>query len=153
MTEIVKNHALEFYRELEKRADANEFGIPVFEGQVTKVMHYLGISSRWYSPIIRLLRECEAITLIQRGTRYQPTVIVLRGEPTDEKISEKGLTTAGPPATLVARLESRIAALESWRVSTNGFNLVEAMANHELRLSQLESSIQERESNSKPMSN
>lgn len=131
-------HSLAFYRELEKRADTNEDGIVVFEGHTTKVMNHLSISSTWYSPIMRALTECDCIISLQRGTVHQPSLIILRGEPTEENFSSGGLTPARHLATLVARLEKRVNALEGWREAQGGLNVAEAMLNLERRLSQLE---------------
>lgn len=132
------SHTLEFYRELEKRADANEHGVLVFEGQTTKVFRYLGISNAWYTPIMYALVESDSIISVQRGNKHQPSILVLRGEPTEEKISEKALTSGPHVATLVAALESRVRALEAWRESQGGLNVTKAMLDHERRLSRIE---------------
>ena len=136
-------HSLAFYRELDNQAETNEDGVRVFEGHTTKLMNQLGISSSWYSRIMRILEEGDSIVMLQRGTAHQPSVIVLRGEPDEEKINESDLTAPRHLATLVERLEKRVAALEGWRESHGGLNITSAMLNHESRISQLE---QERES-------
>jgi hypothetical protein len=131
-------HSLAFYRELDSQAETNEDGVRVFEGHTTKVLNHLGISSAWYSRIMRILEEGDSIVTIQRGTAHQPSIIVLRGEPDEEKISESDLTSPRHLATLVARLEKRVAALEGWRESQGGLNISNAMLSHESRISQLE---------------
>lgn len=131
-------HSLAFYRELEKRAELNEDGILVFEGHTTRVMRYLTISSTWYSPIMRTLAGCDSIVVLQKGTVHQPSIVVLREPPTEEKIFGQDLTTTRHLATLVERLEKRVNALEGWREAQGGLNVANAMLDLERRLSQLE---------------
>jgi len=147
LTRALTIHTIEFYKELEKRAERNENDILVFTGHTTKVMNYLGISSAWYSRIRDALLSQGCIAIHQRGTIHQPSIIVLRGEPTSEKISAEDLTSAGRTATLVERLDKRLAALEAWRIESNGTNVMLALVNIESRLSRLERLVKPDESN------
>ena len=140
----LKRHSFEFYKELEKRSEVNEYGIRVFVGKTTQVTHYLGISTSYYSQIINVLIASDCIRIIQRGTGRQPSIVVLVSELTDENYSEEGLTSAAGRAILVASLEKRVAALEAWRISIGGdkVNFADTMRNHESRLSRVEERVQ-----------
>jgi len=147
LTRALTIHTLEFYRELENRAERNEHDILVFTGYPTKVMNYLGISKTYYSRIRDALLSQGCIVIHQRGTVHQPSIIVLRGEPDAEKIFAGDLTTAERAATMMERFDKRLAALEAWRIESNGTNVLMALVNIESRLSRLERLVKPDESN------
>lgn len=149
MSKTLAGHTIRFYQELEKRAKKDENGYPVFEGHTTKVFAHLGISTSWHSQIMRILQDSQSIEVIRRGTANGPSVLVLWDEPSEERIYEFDLTRPDNLATMVERLERRVNALESGRLRESGLDIPQAMANHESRISQLESFKQERETNAK----
>ena len=131
-------HSLAFYREMESQAKIEPGGMLLFEGHTSKVLNHLGISTSWWSQIIRTLVEHGNIMVLQKGSVHQASIINLRSEPSEEKISESDLTRRGQGATLVARLEKRVGALEGWRESQAGLNVPRAMLDLEQRIAHLE---------------
>jgi hypothetical protein len=132
----VIKYARVLYAILDSYAVDNEYGERIYTGFISEAYKDLGASSSYYTRIMRILVKVGAIEQVQRGARTQPSVIWLKGMP--EEISPEGLTTAREAATLLAELERRTSALESWRETTGGLNIQEAFRNMENRLSKLE---------------
>ena len=131
-------HSLAFYRELESQAKTEPGGMLLFDGHHTKILNYLGISTSYWSKIMRTLIEHGNIVVLRKGNVRQTSLITLRSEPSEEKISESDLTRPDDGATLVARLEKRVGALEGWRESQAGLNVPRAMLDLEQRIAHLE---------------
>jgi len=110
----------------------------LFDGHHTKILNYLGISTSYWSKIMRTLIEHGNIVVLRKGNVRQTSLITLRSEPSEEKISESDLTRPDDGATLVARLEKRVGALEGWRESQAGLNVPRAMLDLEQRIAHLE---------------
>lgn len=140
MNSQLAGHCYAVYEELAKRAEMNGKGELVFVGKMTDVHRYLGISSSMYSRIKRILEGAKSIEVLQRGTAAQPSIILLRGEPSAEIFSDSGLTSPRKLATLVGQLEKRVAALETWRESIP-INVLQALREHEERIEWLEASV------------
>jgi uncharacterized protein with NAD-binding domain and iron-sulfur cluster len=136
----LKRHTFEFYSELEKRSEVNEYGIRVFVGEYTKVLTEMKVSTTHWSAIREILITSGCISIVQRGTAHQPSIVVLITEPTDENYSAGSLTSAPHPAILVASLEKRVAALEAWFITLGGdkVNFAEIVRNHERRITKVE---------------
>jgi len=130
-------HAIAFYEELERRASPDDGGNPVFMGNITNVYNSLGISSSMYSRVKRILTGSGAITMLQRGTANQPSIIALHGAPDAEALADQDLTQPRRLATMVGELEKRVAALES-RLP---LDVAHALREHEIRLNKLEGSV------------
>ena len=139
-TPAVLAYAILFYQYLDEQAEVNEYLERVFTGSKGEAYKAVGASSTHHSDIRRLLIESGSITELQRGTGKQDSIIVLNG--LDENILAVPLTPPGRAATLPVGVARRLAALESWRETTGGINIQQALRNIELRLSKVESHVQ-----------
>jgi hypothetical protein len=129
-------YAVEFYLILDKLAEENEYHERVFTGSMMKAYRQLGASSTYWTQIRKILVDSGSITILQRGTGNQASIIVLNG--LDEKISAEALTRPARAATVGAEVERRVRTLEAWRETTGGINIAEALRNMERRLTKLE---------------
>lgn len=122
-----------------------------FTGSLTKVFYLADVPIAYYSKVRRVLIESGSITFIQRGSRYQETVISLHHEPPSNEsalaeISSLGDLTGGANlATLVTEQGAAIQRLEAWRESLGGINIAEVFKDMERRLNNLEVQVGQRE--------
>jgi hypothetical protein len=142
-------HAVKVYEALEKQSTINEHEERVFEGYLIDLYRQVGASSRYYSPIRKLLDSPQidpCIEFLQRGTGAQVSIIKLNHPPPPEwsTIAESDLTGSGGGAILLAELQAQVNQLQAWRESIGEVNLSEALVDFERRLKKLE-----RESNGK----
>lgn len=111
-----------------------------FTGKLTDIWNSVGASQTFYSKVRKLLLDEGCITVVERGSRNVPSVIVLNHPPPDAP-PEAEREAANPHLTraaTLARVEGRVKALEGWRESTGGINIAEALRNFEKRLSRVE---------------
>ena len=111
----------------------------VFRGNIGDVFSASGVSKSYYSPIRKFLMECGAITILERGTAHNPSLVVLDPDrppptvlPSIVKSEEERLTLAEE----VGRLSHTV---EVWETRLGGINIQEALRNFERRISRLES--------------
>lgn len=110
----------------------------VFRGKVGDIFSLAGVSKTYYSVVRKILTDCGAITMIQRGTTHELSVLVLDPDrpppnelPDNVKSHRKVLTDPDRFDTL----ERRVQVIEK---QTGGLSIVEAFRNFELRLLALE---------------
>lgn len=137
----VLQYAIKLYQYLDELAEVNEYHERVFTGKVSEAYKAVGASSTYHSDIRKLLIDSGSITVIQRGTGKQASEWALNG--LDENILAVPLTPLGTAATMRAEVERRVRSLEAWRETTGGINIAEALRNIELRLSKVESQMQQ----------
>ena len=135
----VLKYAIQLYQYLDERAEVNQYHEHVFTGRVGEAYKAIGASSTYHSDIRKLLIESGSVTVLQRGTGKQASEWVLNG--LDENILVVPLTPPEPGATMGVQVDRRLAALESWRETTGGINIAEALRNMESRLTKLEGQV------------
>lgn len=131
----------------------------VVEVRLSQLFKECGIPGTYYARIRAILFDGAdpCVVMLSRGVVGRPSVVCLRHPPSKEIFTDEGLTTRPHTATLYADATARIKQLEAWRetVSPAGFNVVEALRDHEHRLARLEAQMaempatQERQSNGK----
>jgi hypothetical protein len=134
-----------FYDELHKQAKPEEVNgeqTPVFRGSMTKVWHQVSNSQSYYVPVQDFLRSYGYMTILQRGSRGKDSVIVFHGRPNRADLDGLDLTALSEPAKLKAEIEEIQKRL-------GGIDIVEAFANVEGRLKELETLVQREEVNGK----
>ncbi|HEY1248822.1 MAG TPA: hypothetical protein VGE97_07545 [Nitrososphaera sp.] len=95
----VHDDAIALYRALDAAATTEQLNghdERVFRGSIVKVFRSLDISQSRYTEVRRTLLDNDAITILQRGSRNNPSIIVLNGEPDVSSIvtlESLGLTT------------------------------------------------------------
>jgi len=103
-------HTTALYRSLDAAATTeivNDREARVFRGSIVRAFRGLGISQGYYSEVRKGLVETESITIIRRGSRNSPSVIVLHREPdkkTLEAIESSELTNDSEVAILLQEL-------------------------------------------------
>lgn len=137
--ETVLKHAKVFYAELDN-ASVNG----VFTGSLTKI--FTGVCelpTSYYTPVKQFLDDFECLEIKERGTRKQPSVVMLLKPPPDVlpdlyvKSSPDALTDRETVAILVAEVES----LKAWRKSHRGVDLPEALRTIDRRLAVIEKQL------------
>jgi hypothetical protein len=136
----VLRHALAVYDELRKRAREDDALGLVYEGKLKDVYVYLNISSSAYTRIRRVLLGCGSIEILQRGSRYQPSIVALRDRPPDgnHELTGEDLTGYTAPARILVELQAEVQALGTWRETLREVNLTEVLRNFEDRITRLE---------------
>ena len=150
VTGNILRYATILYDGMKERADQYTEGTFVYHGKVTELFKELGIPQMYYSRIRRFLIHSDCIRMVKRGARGLGSEVQLlrRPEPSDEsaeivKLSLNRLTVPSDPATVRPEFERRIGRLEKWRETLGGLNIAEAMRNFELRISKLETELQD----------
>lgn len=111
--------------------------VPVFRGRIGDLYDEAGVSKAYYSKVRRILLDCGAIQILERGTIHAPSIVVVDPNktppvaPPNVKLIESGLTK--PPRG--DKIERRVTALEN---KLGGLDIVEALRNLENRLSLIE---------------
>lgn len=141
----VAKHTIAVYDELVKRATTNDNDELVYNGNITEVFNYLGISTSMYSRVRKVLVESRSIEFLQRGNVAQPSIVLLLGEPSVESLGRKDLTQARRLDKVVGELEKRVAALEAVQAGIPA-NVSQALWDHESRLNELEKNATDGES-------
>jgi hypothetical protein len=123
----VAEHALNLYNAmLEQSVDG------VFEGSLIQVYDSTVSSRAFYSKIMQGLQHSGSITLLQRGSKNQPSRVALNYPPEDvENFQPRGLTRQGDLATI----RQRIKDLEN---QTGGIHIGQAIGELEQRVTKLE---------------
>ena len=131
----LNDHCMAVYKALEAHAKpmkVDDDDCLVFEGSLTEIWLPLKISQSYYSKVFSFLRDSDSISVIQRGSRMHPSLIVLNGEPPPVE---------GHPANPLTRptehdkLASRVAHIES---RLGGMNVLEAIRDLDERVKRLE---------------
>lgn len=126
-----------------------ELEVLVFRGSIGNVFDSAGVSKTYYSPVRKILLDCGAITILEKGNIHNPSLVVLNPEtpppqeyPPNVKSDPEDLTDAETVDTVSRRVE----VLEN---RLGGLSIVEALKNIEFRLSQLETQTGDRRENGK----
>jgi hypothetical protein len=129
----VTERATMLYDHLDSKA-VDEDGGRFFRGSIVAAYDELGISHSHYSTVQRLLVVSGAMELIQRGARGIESVYLLHGRPDPDKLRKLSLTKPDNRATVA--LEQRVADIQR---QIGGLDIVQALADLEKRLGELES--------------
>jgi len=138
---IIFDYTCLYYKRLREAAqleDVHGTQVPVFRGSVTRVFRDMAISQSYYSRIKKALTEMGCMTALKQGSRNVDSVIVLHHEPTEEgweNFSEKDLTVKLDAAILSQRLQDVIESI-------GGLNVKKALADHEVRIANLEREVE-----------
>lgn len=139
MITAVAVHARNLYELLDEKAtmeNVDGLAVKVFRGPLTERYKAAHISKAYYSKIIRLLEDSGAISFLQKGARFQQSVILLNGEPDLDKLAELSpQPLTGATSSAMVQLEQRVENLEK---RLEGLDLVSLLKNYEERLSALE---------------
>jgi hypothetical protein len=117
----------------------------VFRGKFGDVFEDSGASKAYYTPIRQILEDCGAIVMIERGTAYAPTALVVDpGKPPplaypksagvnvkSPEIEEMLLTLTDDVGTLREKLENVAERI-------GGLNILRVLEDFERRISRLE---------------
>lgn len=147
MAEIaVLKYAKEFYHLLR-----NEAVDGVFEGSLVDAFHKVGASRTYYSSARKVLEESGSVEILQRGNRAVPSRVQVNDLARNDVLEAlaDSLTTGASDATLkgyigvlaraVAELQRRLDRQLGKSPDQGGLLIVEAIRDHELRLTKLES--------------
>lgn len=151
-------YAHRIFNEMCEKAVEEEIFVPlqdepqklqVFTGSLTEIFDRSGASKGYYTEIRDLLMQNGSIVMLERGTARNPSKIAVRPDrspplryedapnvksrPNIAEISKSALTATDEAATLRVEVERLAARL-------GGINIVEALSNHEIRISRLENS-------------
>lgn len=131
-------HSHSTYEALEHSASTEHVGdqeLRIYRGSVTKLWKTLNISMGYYSDVFTALEHNSCITRIQQGGRNVDSIIVLHGPPAWESWTTEGLQEPLTQPKPTDILSQRVEDLER---RLGRLNIVEALANHEERLTALE---------------
>ena len=132
-------HALNLYESLQAKAVVKDDEL-VFSGSLVEMFRSLKISQGYYSDVTRGLYTLGCMQMKQRGARSSPSIIVLHNPPTVEAwaaLADSDLTTRPSGATMLEK------QLENLERRMGGMDIVEAFADHEARIVQLENLTRE----------
>jgi hypothetical protein len=128
----------DFYKRLNNEAERetiNGIKVDVFKGSLTELYRAMGIGQSYYSRIMDSLKSMGCVTMVQRGSRKTPSILVLHHAPDrgewQAHHARPDLTKRMEGATLsdrVFNVEQRL----------GGINIVDAFKNLEERLQALE---------------
>jgi hypothetical protein len=145
MASTVFHHAHKFYTALDERATdevwENGAKVRVFRGKVTIIFRSLEISQSYYGRVKTALTESGCISFAQVGSRGTPSTILLHHPPSSEEFAlreERPLTKNVEAAMLSQRMDG----IEN---RLGGLNVVEAFANVEGRLRDLDSRLRQQD--------
>lgn len=113
----------------------------VFRGKLTDVFEDSGASKAYYSPIRTILSECGAVIMLERGTAYSPSALVV--DPSKPPpLANPPIVKSPDPAELLLTLTDEVGTLRESMKSTaermGDLNIVEVLRNFEIRISRLE---------------
>jgi hypothetical protein len=145
MASTVFQHAHTFYTAMDERANDeiwdNGAEVRVFRGKVTIVFRSLEISQSYYGRVKTALIESGCISFAQVGSRGNPSTILLHHPPSSDEFSlreDRPLTKNVEAAMLSQRMDG----IEN---RLGGMNVVEALANVESRLRDLDSRVRQQD--------
>lgn len=127
------SHCALLYNKLDSEANEDH----VWQGKIIDACRSLGINVGSYSRVVNALRRLGCIEQLEQGYRSRPSIYRVHYPPTPEVWAERApdrtedLTSAPSSDTMAARLKDLEAQI-------GGINLVDALANIEARLQQLE---------------
>ena len=114
----------------------DEQNVRVWRGRLIETCGDLGIPEGSYSKVVTRLRELGCIEQVTRGFRGTAlSTYIVRYPPTDEVWNVK---SSSDPLTTAPTVDSLVARMENLERQLGGLNVVDAMANFEKRLQQVE---------------
>ena len=144
--------AREVYRRMHELSEVNEYGERLYEGNVVELFVEICGTMSNYGRIFDLLKAHDALRLVRRGNRYQPTLVELTGDAEkiqrDSLLPPEHLTPSRHDATLASEIESRLVpavkSLQAWRESLErgGLDVAKVLQDYELRITKLEREVQ-----------
>lgn len=133
----VYEYGLAFYNALNDAAtteDVNGKDVRIFRGSITEQYRKLGVSQSHYSEVRKGLINGESITILQRGSRGNESIVVIHFPPTEESfISGRKLDLTKPET--VGNMLVEIAELKRL---LGKIDVPKALINLEQRLAELE---------------
>ncbi len=116
--------------------------VRIWKGYLTQACGLVEIPEGVRNRVIKRLGDVGSIQVVEQGRRNYPSVVALMYPPTDEvwrayqdETLQSELLTSGPdPATLAQQIRDI-------REQMGGVNLVEALKNHEERITSLETKL------------
>lgn len=133
-------HATALYHALDAAATTETLDgedTRVFRGSIVRVYRSLDISQAHYSEVRRGLLEANCMTILQRGSKHNPTVIVLHKEP--DESSMVSYETLGLTNEVSAGIV--LQELRDMRRRIGSIMIPDALINIERRLQELDKRI------------
>jgi hypothetical protein len=106
----------------------------LWQGKLVQTCESVGIKYGSYRKIVKRLQQIDSIQILETGNRGTPTIILLLGEPTEERWTN-------PPLTKVAESDRVISAAEVLLQQLGGADLGKMLINFEDRLKTLEARL------------
>lgn len=134
-------HSEALYREMSERAKKEEIrGVKVnaFRGSITSLYRELGFSYTYYGDIRRALERSGCITLVQRGTSTQDSIIVLHRAPDRQAWQSESEDLTAPLHDAMLRQE-----IDDIKSQLGGINIVDAFTDVERRLNELDAKVKQ----------
>lgn len=147
-------HANAVWRLMLENAETEKVAIPmtddvveclVFRGRIGDVFKAANVSNTYYTPVRKILVDFGSITILERGTVHNPSLVILDPDRPPPTTAEELIVKSDPEDLttdeLLAMLLRRVEVLET---RLGGINIVEAFRNVETRLSNVESQTGDR---------
>lgn len=144
--ETILRYAHDLYNALLDKATTQPEGGWLFVGSVTDVYNELKLSSSVYSHVRKMLTsdsqglgegDQPCIEFVQRGNRATPSVILLHHPPPDLPPADFTFDHLTDRET-IDTLREKVETLETRLDEYMGFNVKEALRNHEKRIKRIE---------------
>jgi hypothetical protein len=141
-TSILFDYTCKYYDLLKEEARLESIRgakVLVFRGSVVRIFRGMSVSQSYYSKIRKSLVDMGCVSVLRQGTRATDSVLVLHRAPTAEdweNISDDALTPQLDLAIISQRLD------DLTKLMGGGIDIGAALANHEVRLEEVEREVQ-----------
>lgn len=111
-TPMIFDHCVSVYEEMEKNKDSTAEPDKIYEGHLTKLFQELGLSTPYYTSVMKALKRMGCVEQIRRGGGNAPSRWLLAKVPTEE-LFHNTIELKKPLGGRTAILEQRVSDMNS----------------------------------------